>query len=80
MEHSETLELEFRNSAETLELEFRNSAETLELEFRNSAETLELEGHDKTMGLCFFFGKGNENHQLDTRVFVHHRIVSTVRE
>ena len=27
----------------------------------------------------FIYGKGNENHQLGTDFFVHHRIVSTVR-
>ena len=27
----------------------------------------------------FFYGKGNENHQLGIRYFVHHRIVSAVR-
>ena len=27
----------------------------------------------------FFYGKRNKNHQLGTRFFVHHRIVSTIK-
>jgi hypothetical protein len=27
----------------------------------------------------FFYGKGDENHQLGTECFVHHRIVSAVK-
>ena len=28
----------------------------------------------------FFYGKGNENNQMGTEIFVHHRIVSAVRK
>ena len=36
------------------------------------------EGTISTGDCTFFYGKGNENYQLGTRMFVHHRIVSAV--
>jgi hypothetical protein len=36
-------------------------------------------GHGKSMGLYFFYRKGNENHQLGTEFFVHHRTASAVK-
>jgi hypothetical protein len=36
-------------------------------------------GHNKSRGLHFFYVKGNENHQLETGIFVHHKIVSAVK-
>ena len=35
--------------------------------------------HCKGRGLYFFFGKGNENHQLGRGVFVQHRMASAVQ-
>ena len=35
-------------------------------------------GHGKSRGYHFSYRQGNENRQLGTRFFVHHRIVSVV--
>jgi hypothetical protein len=35
--------------------------------------------HCKAGDYIFFYGKGNENHQLGTDFFVHHIIVSAVK-
>ena len=39
----------------------------------------EKEGTVKARDYSFLYGKGNENHQLGTGFFVHHRTVSAVK-
>ena len=39
----------------------------------------EKEGTVKAGDYSFFYGEGNENHQLETGFFVHHIIVSAVK-
>ena len=36
-------------------------------------------GHVRAGDYNFFYGKGNENHQLGTGYFVHYRIVSAIK-
>ena len=36
-------------------------------------------GHSKNRGLEFFYGKGNENHQLGRAFIVRHRISTAAR-
>ena len=36
-------------------------------------------GHSKSRDYTFFYGKGNEKHQLGTGYFVHQRIASAVK-
>jgi exonuclease III len=41
--------------------------------------TWDKEGTIRAGDYNFFYGKGNENHQLGTEYFVHHRIVSAIK-
>jgi len=37
------------------------------------------EGTERARDYYFFYGKENENHQLGSGIFVHHRIVSIIK-
>jgi hypothetical protein len=39
----------------------------------------DIRGNARAADYIFFYGKGNENYQLGTRFFVHHRVVSAVK-